>query len=282
MTGTESLLESYWDSQCHFANTGTNEEFCDVLNNAGLAEHIRKMRHRSELDGMDPDDRPNVPYEFRRVPKHWNESRLHFINSLAAKRRLSSPAAHRNIRELAADNGETFFSEYYRQEQQRHTLEREPGYEFCLCSDCRLYQPRRTAVDSSSTEGGAVTVAGGTMTATTVATRGVPVRPVQLAMAPSVPIDPVFARAPQPHPPLIRSIQICCPTYADYKGKKLRRERVMGKPPHAPGCPSRVAHANSRAKKNKRYRLNNRTMLYSFHLLYYSVQTLSYNVTEYT
>lgn len=135
LTGVESLLESFWDSLCHFANTGTNPEYCDMLMLTGLAKHNTKMRHRAAVRHMPPSERPTHD-----EPRHWNHLLLQAIHDLAVKVGIDPPKFCRDARPLPEDNGERFFYEYFKQLEQRNSLAKPVDpvdpVDCCRCDSC--------------------------------------------------------------------------------------------------------------------------------------------------
>ena len=137
LRGTESYLESFHDSQANFANTGMKTDHADFINHAGLAHYNCQARWRIEVDQMVADERAKIPYSFRKVPKHWNHSKLALVNRYAKLCCKLEPPPHDNVRILQKDSGERFYAEYYFEQMKRNqTIESHPDNDRCQCKLC--------------------------------------------------------------------------------------------------------------------------------------------------
>ena len=132
----ESRLEAFHDEEAHLANTNMREALSDSVNLEGTARWNVQVRERNRFDSLTADECAGVPLFFHREPLHFNESDLAVVNCMAAEVGIKQDV-HPDVRPLPEDNGERFFSAYYREQQKRNeTLVPHPLNDRCQCEKC--------------------------------------------------------------------------------------------------------------------------------------------------
>jgi hypothetical protein len=132
----DSLLE-VWHLLCqHYGNIGMREDVANALMLRGTAWHNVTVRFKKMIRQMSPEERKNILACYHSVPLHMDHSALSFINDLASQKgALNVP--HPNACHLPDDNGERFFSEYLRQQEERNMkVESHRKNSRCQCSQC--------------------------------------------------------------------------------------------------------------------------------------------------
>lgn len=139
----ESKLEVFHLLLAHFANNGMTAERCDILNLCGTARHNCRVRERIRVQGLSAEERKTILVNFQGQPRHYNHLELSMLNNLASEAGVTE-LSFLGLRELPADNGERFFSEYLYPQLERNTLlaaRREAGLDCpendrCQCNSC--------------------------------------------------------------------------------------------------------------------------------------------------
>jgi len=240
-------LENFHQWLAHYGNGGMKAELADILNLMGTARWNVKVRWQLYMAGLPPEQRPNCSETWMLIPNFWDHSELKRINDMAVRAGWTDlPFPY--VRDLPADNGERFFSEYFQQQKSRSGLQDHPLNDLCPCPQCKtnLSTPRMHGTQNTT----AATV---TRARVIPATRVAPVTPRGAVMhqthqqlphlLPIMPLQHVFQRPPgDPFPwhtarlpwpiPNTRpkpQHQVCCIPYYNWT---MQKGIVKGRPPH--------------------------------------------------
>ena len=132
----ESNLECMHGLMQHFANTGMRASLSDTINIDGIASFNCRAREKVRIEKLSTEDVARIPIRFRGTPLFSNHSKMAFVNDVAASVGVAEPV-HKEVRPLADDNGELFFSEYFEAQKKRNIDSvPHPKNDRCQCSSC--------------------------------------------------------------------------------------------------------------------------------------------------
>lgn len=145
----ESLLEKFHELLAHFGNTGMRAELADVLCLRGTAEWNVRCRWRQHVNNGDLNS--NLPQYLQELPPYFDHSMLHYLNESAKALSLTRPFNFVTL--IHEDNGERFFSRYFKEQAERNQLRLiDESSKLCKCAACLVHFAGASAVTTGSLE----------------------------------------------------------------------------------------------------------------------------------